>query len=263
MQRSADRILVTHVGSLPRPVRLLDLMRAGQHGDKLDRAVADAVATAVGQQVAHGVDVVTDGEQGKTGFFAYVGERLTGFEPRPGARAQTWSAEVSAFPEYYDDYFQRAMTGGAVVALEPLVCVGPVAYRGQEAMARDIANLKAALARQPDAEAFLPATAPSGLGTLSGSSDRANEHYPSYPDYLFAVADALHEEYRAIVDAGFLLQVDDPFLTDILGDATLDPRTRSDRADLFAASSPDTARGRPCTAVRSARSRPACRVRAG
>lgn len=156
MKRSTDRILVTHVGSLPRPAPLLDLMRSGAGGDELDRAVADAVAAAVGQQVAHGVDVVTDGEQGKTGFFAYVGQRLTGFEPQPGARAQTWSAEVSAFPEYYADYFQRAMTGGAVVALEPLVCVGPVAYRGQQAIARDIANLKAALAGQPDVEAFLP-----------------------------------------------------------------------------------------------------------
>ena len=104
-----------------------------------------------------------------------------------------------------------------MVTLEPLVCVGPVTYRGHEAIARDIANLTAALERQPYQEAFLPAVAPSGLGFMAGSSEAANEHYPSYPEYVFAVADALHEEYRAIVDAGFLLQVDDPFLTDILG----------------------------------------------
>ena len=250
MKRSTDRILITHVGSLPRPGPVLDLLRSGEHGDGLDRAVADAVTAAVGQQLTHGVDVVTDGEQGKTGFFAYVGERLTGFEPRPGARAETWSAEVSAFPEYYAGYFGRAMTGGAVVALEPLVCTGPVAYRGQQAIARDIANLRAALAQQPGVEAFLSATAPSGLGTLAGSSDRANEHYPSYPDYLFAVADALHEEYRAIVDAGFLLQVDDPFLTDILGDGTLGRRARNDRADLFVEATNRALRGIPPDRVR-------------
>jgi 5-methyltetrahydropteroyltriglutamate--homocysteine methyltransferase len=250
MEQSTDRIITTHVGSLPRPGQVLDLLRSGEHGDGLDRAVADAVTAAVGQQLAHGVDVVTDGEQGKTGFFGYVGERLTGFEPRPGARAETWSAEVSAFPEYYAEYFGRAMTGGAAVALEPLVCTGPVAYRGQQAIARDIANLRAALAQHPGVEAFLPATAPGGLGTLVGSSDRANEHYPSYPDYLFAVADALHEEYRAIVDAGFLLQVDDPFLTDILGDGTLDRRARNDRADLFVEATNRALHGIPPDRVR-------------
>jgi len=125
MKRSTDRILTTHVGSLPRPGPLLDKMRAGERGEDLADTVAEAVTAAVRQQVAYGVDVVTDGEQGKTGFFAYADERLTGFKPRPGARADPWSAEVSAFPEYYAGYFARAMTGGAVVALEPLVCTGP------------------------------------------------------------------------------------------------------------------------------------------
>ena len=89
MKRSTDRILTTHVGSLPRPGSLLDLMHSSEPGDGLDPAVADAVTAAVDQQLAHGVDVVTDGEQGKTGFLGYVDERLTGFEPRPGARAET------------------------------------------------------------------------------------------------------------------------------------------------------------------------------
>jgi 5-methyltetrahydropteroyltriglutamate--homocysteine methyltransferase len=250
MKRSTDRILATHVGSLPRPGPLLDLMGSGERGQALDSAVAAAVTTVVGQQVAHGVDVVTDGEQGKTGFFAYVGERLTGFEPRPGARAEIWSAEVSAFPEYYAGYFQRAMTGGAVVTLEPLVCVGPIAYRGHEAIARDIANLRRALAQQPQVEAFLPSVAPSGLGSMAGSSEAANEYYPSYPDYLFAVADALHEEYRAIVDAGFLLQVDDPFLTDILGDARLGRSEKNERAELFTEAANRALRGIPPDRVR-------------
>jgi 5-methyltetrahydropteroyltriglutamate--homocysteine methyltransferase len=250
VKRSTDRILTTHVGSLPRPAPLLDKMRGGERGPAMDSAVAQAVSDAVAQQAAHGVDVVTDGEQGKTGFFAYIGERLTGFEPRPAARGVAWSAEISAFPEYYAGYFRRAMEGGAVVAMEPLVCTGPVAYRGQEAIARDIANLRAALDGQPHAEAFLPATAPSGLGIMTGSADTANEHYPSYPEYLFAVADALAEEYRAIVDAGLLLQVDDPALTDVLGDAALDRGQAGERAELFVAATNRALHGIPADRVR-------------
>ncbi len=92
MKRSTDRILTTHVGSLPRPGPLLDRMRSGERGEEMESAVAEAVTEAVRQQAIHGVDVVTDGEQGKTGFFAYVGERLTGFESRPDARAEPWRA---------------------------------------------------------------------------------------------------------------------------------------------------------------------------
>jgi 5-methyltetrahydropteroyltriglutamate--homocysteine methyltransferase len=127
-----------------------------------------------------------------------MGERLTGFEPRPGARGELWAAEISAFPEYYAGYFGRAMVGGSVVTPQPLVCTGPVSYRGHDAIVRDITNLKAALRRHPGAEAFLPAAAPSGLGIMTGNAETANEYYPSYADYLFAVADALAEEYRAI-----------------------------------------------------------------
>ena len=250
MKRSTDRILTTHVGSLPRPQPLLDKLRDGAHGPEVDGAVAEAVGAAVGQQAAHGVDVVTDGEQGKTGFFAYIGERLTGFEPRPGARGAAWSAEVSAFPEYYADYFRRAMEGGSVVTMEPLVCVGPVTYRGQAAIARDIANLKAALTGQPHADAFLPATAPSGVGIMTASADTANEHYPSYADYLFAVADALAEEYRAITGAGLLLQVDDPALTDVLGDTTLTAAQKQERVELFVEATNRALRGIPADRVR-------------
>jgi 5-methyltetrahydropteroyltriglutamate--homocysteine methyltransferase len=250
MRRSTDRILTTHVGSLPRPASELDLMKTGERGHELDRVVSQAVDAVVRDQVAHGIDIVTDGEQGKVSFFGYVAERLTGFEPRPGARAEPWSAEVRAFPEYYAEYFRRAMTGGSVVTLEPLVCTGPVSYRGHAAIAQSIANLTAALERQPHLEAFLPAVAPSGLGFMAGSSEAANEYYPSYPEYLFAVADALHEEYRAIVDAGFLLQVDDPFLTDILGDPALDPAAKSERAELFVAAANRALDGIPPGRVR-------------
>jgi 5-methyltetrahydropteroyltriglutamate--homocysteine methyltransferase len=137
MRRSTDRILTTHVGSLPRPASLLDLMKTGEQRHELDSAVTRAVDAAVRQQIAHGAD----GEQGKGSFFTYVAERLTGFEPRPGARAELWSAEVGAFPEYYAEYFRQAMMGGSVVTLEPLVCVGPVTYRRQAAIARDIGAL--------------------------------------------------------------------------------------------------------------------------
>ncbi len=250
MRRSADRILTTHVGSLPRPERLLDRMKSGDSGRETDSAIAEAVAAAVDQQVAHGVDVVTDGEQAKTGFFAYIGERLTGFEPRPGARGELWALEISAFPEYYAGYFGRAMVGGSVVTPQPLVCTGPVSYRGHDAIVRDVTNLKAALRRHPGAEAFLPATAPSGLGIMTGSAETANEYYPSYADYLFAVADALAEEYRAIVDAGFLLQVDDPALTDVLGDAALDRSEAGERADLFVEATNRALRGLPPDRVR-------------
>jgi 5-methyltetrahydropteroyltriglutamate--homocysteine methyltransferase len=250
VNRSTERILTTHVGSLPRPAALLDMMRDGESGPGMDSAVAQAVGGAVGQQLAHGVDVLADGEQGKTGFFAYIGERMTGFEPRPGLRAHQWTAAVHSFPEYYAAYFERAMTGGSVVTPEPLVCVGPVAYRGQAAIARQIADLRAALDGQPHAEAFIPATAPSGLGIMTGGADIANEYYPSYAEYLFAVADALAEEYRAIVDAGFLLQVDDPALTDTLSDSTLDQRTVGERVELFVEATNRALRGIPADRVR-------------
>ena len=119
MRRSTDRILTTHVGSLPRPASLLDLMKTGEQRHELDSAVTRVVDAAVRQQIAHGVDVVTDGEQGKGSFFTYVAERLTGFEPRPGARAELWSAEVGAFPEYHAEYFRQAMMGGSVVSSRP------------------------------------------------------------------------------------------------------------------------------------------------
>lgn len=250
VKRSTERIITTHVGSLPRPAPLLDRMRDGERGPGLDDAVGEAVAAAVDRQVSHGVDVVTDGEQGKTGFFAYIGERLTGFEPRPDLRANQWTAEVSAFPEYYAEYFARAMTGGSVVTPEPLVCTGPVTYRGQAAIAKQIADLQAALAGQPHAEAFIPATAPSGLGIMTGGADVANEYYPSYAEYLFAVADALAEEYRAITGAGFLLQVDDPALTDTLSDSALDRETAGERVELFVEATNRALRGIPADRVR-------------
>jgi methionine synthase II (cobalamin-independent) len=128
VKRSDHRILTTHVGSLPRPADLLDLLKAKVNGEPYDdtalsERVRSAVEEIVRRQVESGIDVVTDGEQGKPGFFAYVRERLTGFEPRSprsGAPRQ-WAAEVAAFPEYYEQYFSRAMTGAAITPRVNLV----------------------------------------------------------------------------------------------------------------------------------------------
>src|SRR6266571_2664802 len=139
MKRSTQRILTTYVGSLARPKDLLDLMRAKVDGEAYDEEayaarVRRAVADVVRRQVECGIDIVTDGEQGKPGFFAYVRERLSGFEPKApeGGAPRQWAAEVAAFPEYYALYFSRRMLGGSIVPRTPLVCTGSVSYRGQE-----------------------------------------------------------------------------------------------------------------------------------
>jgi 5-methyltetrahydropteroyltriglutamate--homocysteine methyltransferase len=212
MRRSIDRIHTTHVGSLARPAELLDLMRASAGGDPaagagLGEAQRRAVADVVASQRAAGIDVINDGEQGKTGFFAYIGQRLTGYEPgaRPAAMDK-FRPEIEAFPEYYEEYFKRAMTGGMAVPAASLVCTGPVSYAGQEHIARDLAALRAAVGDAGPDDVFVCAVAPSGVG--------GNEYYRSADEYLDAVADALNVEYQAIIDAGFTLQVDDPFLTE-------------------------------------------------
>jgi 5-methyltetrahydropteroyltriglutamate--homocysteine methyltransferase len=212
MQRSTDRIYTTHVGSLARPAALLDLMRAAAAGEPVERELAGAqrgaVAAAVGLQRGAGLDVINDGEQGKTGFFTYILQRLSGYEPRPGeSPLDTFRAEVDEFPEYYEQYFKSAMTGGMAVPAVSVACTGPVSYIGQQQIARDLAALRAAVGEAGRDEVFVCAVAPSGVG--------GNEYYRSESDYLDAVADALHVEYAAIVDAGFTLQIDDPFLTDV------------------------------------------------
>lgn len=211
MKRSTERILTTHVGSLPRPKELLDLMRAmlnGQGDDfEYEQQVRDAVQETVRQQVQHGLDVVSDGEQSKVGFSRYVAERLDGFEARPRSASAGFGPEVEDFPEYYEQYFKRAMTGGSIAPSTGLVCVGPVSYRGHAAIQRDIDNLRAATKATNAAETFMTAVAPSGVGR--------NEYYDSDEAYFFVLAEAMRAEYQAIVDAGFILQVDDPWLSEL------------------------------------------------
>jgi 5-methyltetrahydropteroyltriglutamate--homocysteine methyltransferase len=215
MKASSERILTTHVGSLARPLALLESMKAKADAEPhdqelLERQVRDAVADAVRGQAACGVDVVCDGEQGKVSFLTYVGERLDGFELSEGEPVQgsSWQLEIDAFPEYYAGYFEKY--AHAAAPMLRLVCTGPVRYTGHEAVRRDIENLRAALADIHYEEAFLPATSPSGFGR--------NEFYASEAEYAQAVAEALREEYLAIVEAGLLLQVDDPWLIELLAD---------------------------------------------
>ena len=186
-----------------------------------------AVADAVREQVQCGIDIVTDGEFSKPGFFTYIRERLEGFESRPDLKLKLFEQEVAAFPEYYAEYFKQAMMGGAIVSLAPVVCVGPVKYRGEKLVQTDIENVKAAAAAAGVANehVFLPATAPSGVGL--------NEYYKSDEDYFHALAAEMGKEYRAIVDAGILVQIDDPFLPDIFYEVGLDDAQKKRRAQIY------------------------------
>jgi 5-methyltetrahydropteroyltriglutamate--homocysteine methyltransferase len=247
IQQNIDRIFTTHVGSLPRPNDLLDMMKAKITGLGYDREVYDqrvrsAVAECVQKQVATGIDIVTDGEQSKSGFFSYIRERLEGFEPRPERRLQSWPLEVAAFPEYYEQYFKEAMGGGAIAPIVPLVCTGPVRYRGEDALKRDIENLKAATSGVKHHAVFMPSVAPSGVGY--------NEYYRDEEEFLRAVGAALRTEYRTIVDAGFLLQIDDPFLTDIFADPNLSSSGRHSRALMFVEVINESLHGIPSEKVR-------------
>ena len=210
MKRSTDRILTTHVGSLVRPPGVVEIMRAKESGQAYDQEelasrVRIAVREVVQKQVEAGVDILSDGEYGKPSFSGYVNERLSGFERRPRDPQESpllnWGRDRQLFREFYEEY-DRA-TGSA--SGYPVVCTGPIAYQGQTAVQSDIAHFKAALTGMNPEEAFIPAVAP---GTIE--LQRRNVYYPTDEAYLFAIAEAMREEYKAIVDAGFLLQLDDP-----------------------------------------------------
>jgi 5-methyltetrahydropteroyltriglutamate--homocysteine methyltransferase len=221
MKTSTDRILTTHVGSIPRPDSIRELLRARLDGRAVDAGelaarVERAVGDVVRQQAECGIDVVSDGEMGKTSFIAYADERLTGFTTLrpddPNVPASNTSGvwerrldtrrEWRAFRDYYSAYLPAAMPPSA----PPTVCTGPIAYKGEALLRRDLENLKAATKASGVAEAFVPAIAPGMVGRDQ------NRYYPTEEAYRFALADALRTEYRAIVDAGFILQIDDPGL---------------------------------------------------
>jgi 5-methyltetrahydropteroyltriglutamate--homocysteine methyltransferase len=246
-----ERILTTHVGSLARPRALLDFLAAEARGESYDeaayeQALDDAVADVVRRQAEAGIDVVDDGEMGKATWITYLYERVSGLEPRmvplEGANILPPSRDRQAFPEFYAEHdaaFAREVenqvrikgadgrgplgttakakpspqtTGPAKIEAEGRLwfCTGPIEY-DSSALERDIARFKSALAGLEKTgveatDAFLPVVAPASVYWLR------NEHYASEEEFVFAVADALHEEYRRIVDAGFLLQVDDAVL---------------------------------------------------
>ncbi|NBP71613.1 MAG: methionine synthase [Alphaproteobacteria bacterium] len=230
MQGHQDRILTTHVGSLPRTTQVLNAMKAKLSGGEFSEEsyqteIARGVKDIVKKQADLGIDVVADGEMSKSGFFTYIEERMNGFEARKDEKFKMFEAEIEAFPEYYEDYFARAMLGGTVVPMFPMYCVGPVSYKGHDLLQRDIDNLKAALDGVDVEGVFIPATAPAGVGY--------NDYYNTEEEFAEAVAEALREEYEAIVDAGFLLQIDDPFLCDILVDPELNEKEMDKKANTY------------------------------
>jgi 5-methyltetrahydropteroyltriglutamate--homocysteine methyltransferase len=247
MRRSTDRILTTHVGSLARPPALLDTMKERENGrpydhDLFDRQVTEAVAERVRQQVEAGIDIVTDGEMSKVSFLGYVKDRLGGFEVDMGESrmAPSWQKEFDDFPDYYTEYFKKYSS--TVSPLRRIICKGPISYVGQELLQTDIANLKAATMPFDVADVFMPSTGPSGFGR--------NEHYATHEEYLHAVAEAMREEYLGIVAAGFILQVDDPFLIDLLSDPTLEPEERQRQAWVHVEALNHALRGIPSESIR-------------
>ena len=209
MKRSTERILTTHVGSLVRPQALQQFLRAQQAGEPFEeadygRCLAQSVAEVVRRQAAAGIDVISDGEFGKSiSWSQYALERLSGFQRRPvepSANPFTRGADRQRFPEFYAELDAH----DGLATTRDSVCVGPIAYTGQGALSRDIENFKAALAGVDVEEAFLPVAAPASV-----IPDRKNEYYKSDEDCLLAIAEAMRTEYRMIVEAGFLLQLDD------------------------------------------------------
>ena len=200
-QERAKRIVTTHVGSLPRPDALSHMMADGDtRSAGYVQAVREAVNDVVRRQVEAGLDVVDDGEQSKPGFITYIHERLAGMEARTDEPPQLDTREKRSFPEFYAH-------GHSGSRPAPMLCTGPVRYIGQQALQRDIENLKSALKGRSVIDVFMPAVSPGQVVRY-----HVNRHYKAADEFLLAVGEALHEEYKAIIDAGFMLQIDDPHL---------------------------------------------------
>ncbi len=206
MQRSSDHILTTHTGSLPRPVELLDLLRAGERGEPVDAALLARRATAAVMEIVRrqneiGIDLLNDGEQSKPDYSTYIKNRLTGFDGE--MEMHPVSRDARDFPDYF-----AAANRGSAVAARPC-CTGPLAWRDRDAVDRDVARFKAALAAAGIAanRGFMTAVSPGQAARFLG-----NRYYESHEAYLRALAGVLKEEYDAVIAAGFDLQVDCPDL---------------------------------------------------
>jgi 5-methyltetrahydropteroyltriglutamate--homocysteine methyltransferase len=216
---TSSRILTTHVGSIPRPENIREMVRTRLQAAtfdqaEFDRRVETAVQDVVRKQAESGIDIVCDGELGKASFISYSDERLTGFtvlrpdDPNapPNNTAASWDRRIDtrrewrAFRDYYAGYLPGAMPQSTL----PVVCTGPITYKGEAVLERELETLKSALQGVDADEAFVPAIAPGMVGRGQ------NQYYATEEEYRFAIAEALRTEYRAIVDAGFVLQIDDP-----------------------------------------------------
>jgi 5-methyltetrahydropteroyltriglutamate--homocysteine methyltransferase len=207
MERSTDRILTTHVGSLPRPKTLIELMFARAEGqpvdpERLERETLDAVCEVAAHQKEVGIDIVSDGEMSKPSYATYVTDRLTGFG---GTSNPPKLSDILEFPNVSRTYFNDP--GVKSLNKHRPACNGPVASRGTADAEADIAHFKQALQQSPPVEAFMNAASPGVVSMFLG-----NTHYSTEKEFLYAVADAMKPEYEAIVNAGFLLQLDCPDL---------------------------------------------------
>jgi 5-methyltetrahydropteroyltriglutamate--homocysteine methyltransferase len=205
MKLSTDRILTTHVGSLPRSQEVVDLLFAQDRGEVVDEAqfnevMRRAVAATVNHQAEVGVDVVSDGETSKISYATYIRHRLTGFE---GDSARPTPKDLDDFPEYRD----RLVKAGHSATYRRPVCVGPIKVKSHAPLELDIAHMKEALAKTKVMEGFLNAVSPGTIAVF-----QPNEYYPSHETYLEALANAMREEYELIVKSGLLLQLDCPDL---------------------------------------------------
>ena len=209
MPTSDDRIRTTHVGSLIRPPELSKYIEAIDNGvavdqSAFDRCLADSVAEVVRRQQQAGIDVVSDGEFGKFRSWSfYVLDRLCGIEEQAVEAARGAGRDQLLFPDFYAEYFPTQKLPKRGMA----VCVGPITYKGQAAVQKDIAIFKSALKGAAVADGFLPVVAPA-----SAVPRHKNEYYKNDEEFLFKLAEALREEYKAIVDAGLTVQIDDAFL---------------------------------------------------
>jgi 5-methyltetrahydropteroyltriglutamate--homocysteine methyltransferase len=210
MKRSETRILTTHVGSLIRPQALQEFLRAKQSGKPYDEkayaaCLTSSVAEVVAEQAKAGIDVVSDGEFGKAiSWSQYALERLSGFERRPIKEDKANPFKRGADRTQFSEFYAELDAHDGVATTVEAICVGPIKYTGQAELQTDIDNFKAALKTTKVEEAFLPVAAPASV-----IPDRKNEYYKNEDDIMEAIAVAMHTEYKMIIDAGFVVQLDD------------------------------------------------------